>query len=328
MNIRISELMGLIEDDSVNIGTESEISTDAVCSAVMARLHGEAGGSGSVGRTVVRRRKTGLTLLAAVLISALLAGTAYASGVLPPIFSSVENQYPFEEALGIAHPDGIDPDLVNAGRKSVTVEEFTHGATYINSPEPTPYSGPSLPGFTFTISESYYDGKTLRVGYTLEPLKDLTDLNFGPGSEDFDKLEKVSYAPALGSVFSADTLGELEKSYNETGHMGVRYQELYISDHVTLPDGSDVGAHSEVGTDEGRYMFFYCADIPYDRIDRENPPDSFLRPEAQDLDEITLCFKVRSSLESWYYDGTDWYAFSGGTAEERISFTVPNLAGR
>lgn len=112
-----------------------------------------------------------------------------------------------------------------------------------------------------------------------------------------------AYWPSPGSSLYRNPMSD--GSMADTEDMQTCHQEWYIGDHILLGNGSDIGPHGTLFTSEGLY------------IDFDSLPE-----KAQNRDELQIVLKIRTYI----YDPTENDPQTYSTAEECISFTIPNTA--
>lgn len=296
MEFKISELMRLIEDDSVTLEEYDAASADKIKEAVMSKIHKEE-------KKTIPARRWGRTLLIAAVITCLMLAMAVTAGADPlSIFGHAREEQRYqqeadekfkqsmqEKGEDYQTPDNMDTvkldSIVTVNDQTVDINRFTKAAEFIDTPESGgEYTGPELKGIRVHLKESYYDGKDLRLGVALESL-DGTPLSLVPMSEgNFADTEDVSAA----------------------------HQEWYIRDHVYLSDGTDIGYHGTFYTPEGMYLNF----------------SGGIAQEAQGQDEIQISLVICS-----YIDDPNAPEKSGDPdfgadfgAQETVTFTIPNTA--
>jgi hypothetical protein len=247
------------------------------------------------GTTVRRRfRKTATILIAAAIAAFLLTGAAFATGIAQSIFSAMKGRYESEDP---AKYETIE-ELSNKDEVAVTI--------------------PEMDDTLITLSQSYYDGERLMLGYTLNASLLPADFDFGPEHENFSKLQPVetettALALPLEEMLSADEYARFERTLEETDSVGVIFYEIFVGDHVVLEDGADIGPHGSVPLPNGVYMEFATP----------------LSEAAQNQDELHIFFKVKCS--PWYYyqdaEVAYYYYDVDATKTELIGFDIPRSTG-
>jgi hypothetical protein len=231
MEIRISDLMDYLQDDTVPFEVKDIASADKIKEATMNKLHTNT-------TTHRRPRKIATILIAAALAVSLLTGVAFATGIAQSIFSAM-----------IGRNVGDDPG------KYETIDALS------NKDEVT-VSVPELDSASVTLKQSYYDGEQLMLGFTLDNGSEGADFDFGPGHEMFDKLQPVKdeYNQVLAldfeNLLTADEYTKMMQLREENGSVGIIFEELFVGDHVLLDDGQDIGPHGQAKTPDGVYMEF------------------------------------------------------------------------
>lgn len=296
MEFKISELMSLIDDDSILLEEYDAASSDTIKEAVMHKIHKEETKSKPA-------RRWGRTLLIAAVIVCLTLATMVAAGADPlSIFGHAREEQRYqqeqderfrksleergEEYQAPANLDTVDLDsIVTVNDQTVDINRFTRAAEFVDAPESGgEYTGPELKGIRVHLKESYYDGKDLRLGVALESL-DGSELYLVPMTDG---------------------------AYADTEDMSVSHQEWYIRDHIYLSDGTDIGYHNTSCTPEGMYLDFYGG----------------IAEQAQGKDEIQISLTIRSSIKdpnAPKKTGDPDYGADFG-AQETVTFTIPNTA--
>ncbi len=296
MEFKISELMSLIDDDSIILEECDVASADTIKEVVMNKIHKEETRSRPA-------RRWGRTLLIAAVVACLMLATMVAAGADPlSIFGHAREEQRYQqeqderfrkslEERGEEYhaPDNLDTvdldSIVTVNDQTVDINRFTRATKFLDAPKSGgEYTGPELKGIRVHLKESYYDGKDLRLGVALESL-------------DGSTLYPVPMT---------------DGAYSDTEDMSVPHQEWYISDHVRLSDGTDIGYYGASYTPEGLYFSFYDG----------------IAEEAQGRDEIQISLTVRSSIKDpnapEKTGDPDFGADFG--AQETVTFTIPNTA--
>ena len=220
MEYKISELMELIEEDTVRFERRNDVSPQKIKETVMNKIHSD-------NKTSRPSRRWGCTLLIAAIIVCLALAGAVAAGADPlSIFGQAtekqrqdaeyrQEQYEATIAEGREYHepylvDELDLDAIPTENDVVQViEEFTRTPIYIDAGGGEPYEGPELEGCRVHLKESYYDGTNLRLGIALETLDG-----------------EILY-PVEG----------LDATFSSVEEDGVPKQQYYFTDHIRLTDG-------------------------------------------------------------------------------------------
>ena len=151
-----------------------------------------------------RLRKTVTILVATIAICAIFVGTAFATGFAQTIFSAMKGMYKNDDPKKYEEIDSLS-----------TIQDET-----VNILETT--------GNQFTLSQSYYDGQRLMLGYNLDSLTKAAEFGFGVGSDGFNKIRK-NKENGYGAGFSikdkltAEEYEEFMKEYNEKRKCGCHF---------------------------------------------------------------------------------------------------------
>ena len=295
MEIKISDLMDNIQDDTVSIKVQSIVSPAKIKEATMKKLHENT-------VPYKRTKKLSTILIAATIIVALLTGAAFATGVAQSIFRNM-----------IGATVGDDP------AKYETIDVLSKkDEVRVNVPENDDLS--------VIIKQSYYDGEQLMLGFSLDMQDNSADFDFGPGHEMFNALQPVKdeyYDQVLAldfkNMLTDDEYAKFIQTLEETGSVGVVFDELYVGDHVLLADGQEIGPHGQVKTPDGIYMEFATP----------------LSEAAQNQDELNIVFKMKCIRWYFYTDSPDadegfYYSeyiiggcSEGGDTWQPVEFTIP-----
>lgn len=273
------------------------------------------------------KRKTWMSLLAAIICISLLAATAVATGWAPGLFDALKEKYPQDEAL------------------------FEAAAQANTEAVPEIAVIPEMDLSKFVLLERYYDGETILLGYDLEKILPEPVVGIEPEEAKlkairrglrmsqigWDSPETWTEDPepgyAAGYHFKQDgylmdrmlkgTLSPeaYEKAWEileEKGWVCVAARDIYIGDHILI-NGQDL---IDVYIQQGN---------TYNGItDYETELGSCIRLEPiperfRDQEKLTVTFDVRSSLEYWYLDmdgnGRIYYD-SGAQQSEEVSFEL------
>lgn len=281
MELDIRALFDGYEDEGVPIRERAEVSPEKIREVVMERIE----------RTKHRpARRLGSILLVAAVFVLLLTATAFAIGVLPEIFER-------SEALG---------RIPEAGDRETAIE--------LADTEERVAELPEFRDSCLTVSESYYDGEHLMLGYRLDVSKAPADFSFGPDSAYFDRLEPTVKEDTalmldLRDYLTPEEYAEFQRILREKGAAGVRFEDVYLSDGIELPDGSRVGAPLTEETDAGYYLVF-----------------QYLNDAAKDKDALELIFRLKCVPVYYYQEGQTAYVYfdhDNTEIAELGPFTIP-----
>ena len=276
-------------------------------------------------RRISLRRTAGLILAAAICLS-LLAVTAVAAGWVPSIFELLQEQFPQE-----------------------TVYAQAAQASQTQIPEVVEL--PKMDASKFVLSQSYYDGQTILLGYNLEEMlpepvvgyqvdEDLLREIKGT-SQSFEGIDRKTYEEIFGSLpeyvqehsMKRDTLameGELrqilspeayEKMWKlllQNGSVCVVTQDLFVGDHKLVNGVDTIAAMADnpgaIGMTD---MYTEAGTCIY-----LNP----LPEAAQNQSSVTVELKVKSGFQYWYLEleGHGYWAYAPNQ-EQIVSFTLENV---
>lgn len=220
-----------------------------------------------------------------------LSVTAYATGFVESVIAKM--------AAAWAVPDAErDAQYEAAGEKS--------------NKEPQTVSLTKIVGNAMTMEESYYDGETLMIVYSLDTMRYPVTFDFGPESEGFDKLEKVEgvsieWLRAEYGISDGD-FEKIREKLNTDGKAGFITTQIALGDHVLLADGTDIGPMSFKEID-GKICLECQNGLP---------------EEAKNREQLELVFTVKCWEVCHYIDGEDIYHFYSAAEEEKVTFTIPN----
>ena len=271
------------------------------------------------------RRTAGLILAAAVCLS-LLAVTAVAAGWVPSIFELLQEQFPEE-----------------------TVYAQAAQASQTQIPEVVEL--PKMDASKFVLSQSYYDGQTILLGYNLEEMLPEPVVGYQVGedllreikgtSQSFEGIDRKTYEANFGSLpeyvqehsMKRDALameGELrqilspeayEKMWQlllQNGSVCVVTQSLYLSDHALVN-----------GVDTVTTLDYNTGMIGMTDIQTEAGTCLYMNPlpdAGQNQSSVTVELKVKSDFQYWYLEleGHGYKAYAPNQ-EQIVSFTLENV---
>ena len=276
-------------------------------------------------RRISLRRTAGLILAAAVCLS-LLAVTAVAAGWVPSIFELLQEQFPQE-----------------------TVYAQAAQASQAQIPEVVEL--PKMDASKFVLSQSYYDGQTILLGYNLEEMLPEPVVGYQVDeallreikgtSQSFEGIDRKTYEEIFGPLpeyvqehsMKRDTLameGELrqilspeayEKMWKlllQNGSVCVVTQDLFVGDHKLVNGVDTIAAMADnpgaIGMTDVYTEAGTCLYL--------NP----LPEAAQNQSSVTVELKVKSGFQYWYLEleGHGYWAYAPNQ-EQIVSFTLENV---
>ena len=276
-------------------------------------------------RRISLRRTAGLILAAAICLS-LLAVTAVAAGWVPSIFELLQEQFPQE-----------------------TVYAQAAQASQTKIPEVVEL--PKMDASKFVLSQSYYDGQTILLGYNLEEMlpepvvgyqvdEDLLREIKGT-SQSFEGIDRTTYEANFGSlpeyvqehsmkrdalamegelrqILSPEAYEKMWKLLLQNGSVCVVTQSLYLSDHALVN-----------GVDTVTTLDYNTGMIGMTDIQTEAGTCLYLNPlpeAAQNQSSVTVELKVKSGFQYWYLEleGHGYWAYAPNQ-EQIVSFTLENV---
>lgn len=187
------------------------------------------------------------------------------------------------------------------------------GAQSVKDPVEIPLQ--DLPGNTFVLSESYYDGETLLLAYELDTMKYPVQFGFGPKDENYDHLWLTGqwYIDAQWEkmVFAED-YERICRELRDEDQTGFMIRSAYLGDHILLADGTDLGPMLSTELENGTVVL-EC---------QEGLPES-----ARNKSELKLEFKVREILTCYYKNGESFYRYVLNLNETTVEVSVPAIRG-
>lgn len=276
-------------------------------------------------RRISLRRTAGLILAAAICLS-LLAVTAVAAGWVPSIFELLQEQFPQE-----------------------TVYAQAAQASQTQIPEVVEL--PKMDASKFVLSQSYYDGQTILLGYNLEEMlpepvvgyqvdeallreikgtsqnfegidRKTYEENFGPLPEYVQehsmKRDALAMEGELRQILSPEAYEKMWKLLLQNGSVCVVTQSLYLSDHALVN-----------GIDTVTTLDYNTGMIGMTDIQTETGTCLYLNPlpdAGQNQSSVTVELKVKSGFQYWYLEleGHGYKAYAPNQ-EQSISFTLDNV---
>ena len=228
-----------------------------------------------------------VALAAALLLT--LAVTATATGWFSSFFAKIGELY------GVSNPERYE----RAGE--------------LSEKEPVHVDLAALPGHTFTLSESYYDGDELMLAYSLESMRYPVDFDFGPGDEGFEDLQPTGpwyISSQWQQEVSAEEYERICQELRGEKNTGFVIRTAYPGDHIRLVDGTDLGPILCNYTVDGQVIL---------------EPQEGLPESARSRDKLELVFTVREALDFYYKEGGTMYRYHASLREETVTITVPNI---
>lgn len=276
-------------------------------------------------RRISLRRSVGLILAAAVCLS-LLAVTAVAAGWVPSIFELLQEQFPQE-----------------------TVYAQAAQASQTQIPEVVEL--PKMDASKFVLSQSYYDGQTILLGYNLEEMlpepvvgyqvdEDLLREIKGT-SQSFEGIDRKTYEEIFGplpeyvqehsmkrdalamegelrQILSPEAYEKMWKLLLQNGSVCVVTQDLFVGDHKLVNGVDTIAAMADnpgaIGMTDVYTEAGTCLYL--------NP----LPEAAQSQSSVTVELKVKSGFQYWYLEleGHGYWAYAPNQ-EQIVSFTLENV---
>lgn len=182
-----------------------------------------------------------------------------------------------------------------------------------------------LPETKFDVSQSFYDGESLYLAYTVSGVQPVYDQNWIPTEAELKTMKKSSdMNPELdneNTLISADVFDpKLMDMIEGKGKSGIISYNSYIGDQVYLSgtnetldvEASDERADEEIAAD-GQLVGFKQFSKP-------------LLDAARNRDSLKLDFVLHRVPTYLYYDGQEWYAKEGEKEEVRITVNIPRNA--
>ena len=276
-------------------------------------------------RRISLRRTAGLILAAAICLS-LLAVTAVAAGWVPSIFELLQEQFPEE-----------------------TVYAQAAQASQTQIPEVVEL--PKMDASKFVLSQSYYDGQTILLGYNLEEMlpepvvgyqvdeallreikgtsqsfegidRKTYEENFGPLPEYVQehsmKRDALAMEGELRQILSPEAYEKMWKLLLQNGSVCVVTQDLFVGDHKLVNGVDTIAAMADNPGAIGMMdMYTEAGTCIY-----LNP----LPEAAQNQSSVTVELKVKSGFQYWYLEleGHGYKAYAPNQ-EQSISFTLDNV---
>ena len=276
-------------------------------------------------RRISLRRTAGLILAAAICLS-LLAVTAVAAGWVPSIFELLQEQFPQE-----------------------TVYAQAAQASQAQIPEVVEL--PKMDASKFVLSQSYYDGQTILLGYNLEEMLPEPVVGYQVDeallreikgtSQNFEGIDRKTYEEIFGplpeyvqehsmkrdalamegelrQILSPEAYEKMWKLLLQNGSVCVVTQDLFVGDHKLVNGVDTIAAMADHPEAIGMMdMYTEAGTCLY-----LNP-----LPEAgQNQSSVTVELKVKSGFQYWYLEleGHGYWAYAPNQ-EQIVSFTLENV---
>lgn len=276
-------------------------------------------------RRISLRRTAGLILAAAICLS-LLAVTAVAAGWVPSIFELLQEQFPQE-----------------------TVYAQAAQASQTQIPEVVEL--PKMDASKFVLSQSYYDGQTILLGYNLEEMLPEPVVGYQVDeallreikgtSQNFEGIDRKTYEEIFGplpeyvqehsmkrdalamegelrQILSPEAYEKMWKLLLQNGSVCVVTQDLFVGDHKLVNGVDTIAAMADnpgaIGMTDVYTEAGTCIYL--------NP----LPEAAQNQSSVTVELKVKSGFQYWYLEleGHGYWAYAPNQ-EQIVSFTLDNV---
>ena len=273
------------------------------------------------------KRKTLMSLLAAIISVSLLAATAMASGWIPGIFEELQGRLPEDQDLFAA--------AAQANAEAV----------------PEIAMIPQMELSKLVLLERYFDGETILLGYDLdkvlpepvvgfEPEEELLAQirkghrssqiswsGFDPGKKELNTKKAEQYN-LTEDAFMIDRVmqgslseEEYEKAWDileEKGWVCIAVRDVYIGDTILI-DGHDLREEYNSETNAYSSRTEYESELG-DCLRLEPLPE-----EVKSREKVTVTLTAKSNVQYWYLDmdgNGRWYFDSNSVESEQISFEL------
>lgn len=164
---------------------------------------------------------------------------------------------------------------------------------------------------TVSITNAYYDGSALLLGYTIE--NPVYFAKFAPTSEQLKEMEKTS------EVFQLDPSNEAERTladeYSKAQENGipfgaVRFQ-VYLSPDACTEKGVNLGTWTEFNelSEQGLYVAIRDFDD--------------LPQEGRNLEHLSVSTEIYQNCSYYYFDGKDSYILQEEKMLSSITASIP-----
>lgn len=169
-----------------------------------------------------------------------------------------------------------------------------------------------------SISQSYYDGESLYLAYSMKGAQNVYDYTWLPTSDELSHMEKVNVDGVTKDQDSAlciddqAFLNTMVETAKRDGKAGCIQYSSYLSDGVYLA-GTDIYLDLEMSDDR------FLTDGTLMGVKQFASP---LCDEARGKDALSLVFKLYRAPTRHYFDGENWYILWGERTETPMAFTV------
>ncbi len=240
--------------------------------------------------------------LAAAICISLLTVTAAATGLIPGIFKTLQEQLPEEKEL------------------------FQAAAEANTEQVPEVVELPKLDMSKLTLFERYYDGETILLGYNLDAIIPKPVVGYVPDTELLAEIkgtqecDSLQLEQELQEKLSPEEYAQYQKHLRENGSCCVVFSNVFIGDHKYV-NGVD-SIEGMTPDAEGPGMAIYPT---------ENGECLHLSPlpeEGRNQESVTVDLKLRAS-RWYYYMESDGHAYQmlKQVHEESVSFVLENVNG-
>lgn len=166
---------------------------------------------------------------------------------------------------------------------------------------------------TAAITNAYYDGEALLIGYTVQSRS--TYEHFIPTTEQLSQMQPTDAETVEESVSSTgDYADELKQAQQSGTPWGMVSYSITVSDHTYANEKVDLGPWVET---EDRAQEGYFAAIR----DLEDLPE-----EVKGLDELSISIAVHQNVLYSYFDGNAYYYRNERTELPAMTATVHRTA--
>lgn len=238
-----------------------------------------------------RRTITRIGSLAAALALIFTLGmTAYANGFFDSIIAKMSGAY-------------ATPDETRDARYEAAAEN--------SDKEPETAELRQLIGNAMTVEESFYDGDSLMLAYSLDTMSYPIDYSFDAGDVRYSKLQKLEsvsmeWFRTEFDISDADYEAICAK-IREQGDVSFVLTRVELGDHVALTDGTDIGPMTSMEIDGSVFL----------------EPQNGLPEKARSRDQLELVFTVNCREICFRIDGEDIYTHWPEPRSEEVTFTIP-----
>ncbi len=297
--------------------------------------------------------------LAAVLLLA-LGITAYAEGLISPVFHKMQSIFMLPDKEGDISEDFAKVIDQYESEMKDRLDLYSQAEQYMNEnqPEPETLTLPQFDSSLVTLSEHFYNGEVLMLGIDLDVAEPEMIAGYEPDEELLKKIKSIAFFHDVNGDDDLDVLLEngmmreiyddyLEKrtdyakeydfrhqsaismdwmlknelsdeQYDEawrllrkTGHICAVKSEIYIGDHITMANGTDLGPTGQQNMDDSSGSIF---------IEANNLPDA-----AKNLDELSIRISLKKVRIYYYMElGGPARFYAETVGEELLPFTVEN----